>query len=104
MKKVALLTVVALLAGCAQLGSDSSASAATGNTTSTRMKACLFSEANSRYTAGTLFTNTIRETASDLVKTCTKKLALESAGISAESQTAAENIISNLKTLATTAQ
>ncbi len=102
MKKLAILTVAVLLAGCAQVASDSSTAAS--GTTSTRMKACMFSEANSRYTAGTLFTNTIRETATDLVKTCMKKLALESAGISAESQTAAENIISNLRTLATTAQ
>ncbi len=102
MKKFALLTVFALLAGCSQFSADSAAT--TGNTTSTRMKACMLSEANSRYTAGTLFTNSIRETASDLVKTCMKKLALESAGISAESQSAAENIISSLKTMATTVQ
>ena len=101
MKKLALLSVFVLLTGCSQFASESTA---TGNTTSSRMKACMLTEANSRYTAGTLFTNTIRETASDLVKTCMKKLALESAGISAESQATAESIISNLKTLATTAQ
>lgn len=102
MKKSILLACVLLLGACSEM------SAFTGNTATTadsssmaKMRTCLTAEAGSRYQAGTLFTNSIKETASDLVKTCTKKLALESVGISAESQSTAESIISNLKTLAT---
>ena len=101
MNKYVLLGFCVLgLAACADLSqytaADSSAPA------QTKMKACLLSEANTRLQAGTLFTNTIKATASDMVSTCTKKLMLESAGISEESQTAAQSIISNLKTLSGT--
>ena len=47
----------------------------------------------------TLFVNNVSETSKDITNTCLKKLALQAAGISEESQTAAENIINNLKTL-----
>lgn len=96
MKKMVMITVIGLLAACAQMGGAGEAS----DTTSAKMRACLMSEANSRYQAGTLFTNSIKATATDMVKTCSKKLALQAAGISAESQSTAENIISNLKNLA----
>ena len=65
----------------------------------TKMKACLVSDANTRLQAGTLFNKGIKETASDMVSVCMKKLALESAGISAESQSTAQAIISNLQNL-----
>ena len=97
MKKIFALASVALLSSCAQL--DSLQNTSTSDTTSAKMKACLLSEANSRYQAGTLFNNSVKETATDLVKTCMKNLALQSAGISTESQSTAENIINNLKTL-----
>ena len=95
MKKVILCGAFALLAGCADISQytnvDSNASM------KTRMKACMISEANSKFQAGTLFTNSISVTADEIVNTCIKKLALQSAGISAESQSTAETIISNLK-------
>jgi len=102
MKKSAILVAAALLCSCsqvAQLQSGSNTSSSEG--TMVRMRACLMSEANTRYQAGTLFTNSVKATATDMVKTCTKNLALEAAGISAQSQSAAENIITNLKNLAT---
>ena len=55
--------------------------------------------ANEKLQAGTLFTKSISETSDELVNTCLKKLALQAAGISEESQSAAESIIANLKTL-----
>ncbi len=97
MKKVFILASVVLLSSCAQMGSLQNASSS--DTVSSKMKACLASEASSRYQAGTLFTKSVKETATDLVKTCMKNLALQSAGISAESQSTAESIITNLKTL-----
>ena len=99
MKKYSVLAVALMLAACAEGQSFSSTSASSSGTTA-KMKACLMSEANSRYQAGTLFTNTVKATASDMVKTCAKNLALQATGISAETQSTAESIISNLKTLA----
>ena len=74
---------------------DSNASA------KTKMRACLISEANSRFQAGTLFTQSLSATSDELVSVCLKKLALESAGISQESQSTAQTIIQNLKNLGT---
>ena len=96
MKK--LLVACLLLAGCsADLSKyttvDANASA------KTKMRACLVSEANTRLQAGTLFNQGIRATADELVTVCVKKLALESAGISEESQSTAQSIIQNLKNL-----
>ena len=101
MKKIMLLASVALMCSCSEVTQWQSGTASTSDSTSVKMRACLMSEANSRYQAGTLFTNSIKATATDMVKTCTKNLALQAAGISAESQSTAESIISNLKNLAT---
>ncbi len=96
MKKALFLSLL-LLGGCAELSqyatADSNASA------KTKMRACLVSEANSRFQAGTLFTQSISATSDELVSVCLKKLALESAGISQESQSTASTIIQNLKNL-----
>ena len=98
MKKALALSLM-LLSGCAELSQyttvDSNASA------KTRMRACLISEANSRFQAGTLFTQSLSATSDELVSVCLKKLALESAGISQESQSTAQTIIQNLKNLGT---
>lgn len=99
MKKTFLIVSLAVLAACSDLSQyttvDSNASA------KTRMKACMISEANSRFQAGTLFTSGVSATADDIVNTCIKKLALQSAGISEESQSTAQNIINNLKNFGT---
>ena len=96
MKKFTLIASVLMLSACAEFASGTSGDAST----SAKVKSCLLSEAQSRYQAGTLFTNSVKATASDITKTCLKKLALESAGISAETQSTAESIISNLKSMA----
>lgn len=99
-KKVILCGTFILLAACANLSQytivDSNAS------TQTKMRACLISEANNKFQAGSLFTGTISATSEELVNTCLKKLALEAAGISEESQSTAATIISNLKNLGIT--
>jgi len=95
MKKYIVLSLIFLMTACAEMsnftGSDSSAKG--------KMQGCLMSEANTRLQAGTLFTNTVTATAKDMVSTCVKKLALQSAGISQESQSVAENIINNLRNM-----
>lgn len=97
MKKITFLIFLVSLVGCADLSQyttvDSNASA------QTKMKACIISEANNRLQNGTLFNGTIKDTAQDIVNDCLSNLALQSLGISAESQTTAENIISGLKNL-----
>lgn len=93
MKKIFLLSLLVLTA-CSQTSQTD-----TNTTTQTKMKACLISEANTRFQAGTLFTQSIRTTADDMVNTCLKKLALQAAGISEETQSTATSIIENLKNL-----
>ena len=63
----------------------------------------MVNEANSKFQAGTLFVQGISATADEIVNDCIKKLALQSAGISEESQSTAETIISNLKNWGTAA-
>ncbi|MBQ2886624.1 MAG: hypothetical protein IJE43_23130 [Alphaproteobacteria bacterium] len=101
MKKVLFSVAFLLLAGCsADLSKYTTVDA--NAPVKTRMRACMVAEANSRLQAGTLFTQGISATADELVEVCLKKLALESAGISAESQSTAQTIIQNLKNLGTT--
>lgn len=94
MKKLLLVTLLFLTAcnGVSQYATaDANASA------KTRMRACLVSEATSRFQAGTLFVQGLSATSDELVSICLRKLALESAGISAESQSTAQMIIQNLQ-------
>ncbi len=96
MKK--LLVACLLLAGCsADLSKYTTVDA--NASIKTKMRACLVSEANAKLQAGTLFNQGISATADELVTICVKKLALESAGISEESQSTAQSIIQNLKNL-----
>ena len=94
MKKIFLPAMLAVLFGCADLSKyttvDSNASA------KTKMRACMVSEANNKFQAGT----SVSVTADEIVNTCIKKLALQSAGISEESQSTAQTIITNLKNMA----
>lgn len=98
MKKIFLLATLAVLSGCTDLSKyttvDSNASV------KTKMRACMVSEANNKFQAGTLFSNSISATADEIVNTCIQKLALQSAGISEESQSTAQTIITNLKNMA----
>lgn len=96
MKKALVLSLM-LLSGCAELSQYATADSNAG--VKTRMRACLISEANSRLQAGTLFTQSVSATSDELVNVCLQKLALESAGISQESQSTAATIIQNLKNL-----
>jgi hypothetical protein len=98
MKKIFLLMAVTMIVGCAEVsnylpsGGDNSSARA-------KMQSCMLSDAQSRLQAGTLFNDTIYNTAKDLASTCAKKLALESMGISQQSQSDAVNIINNLKNM-----
>jgi hypothetical protein len=65
------------------------------------MRACLVSEATAKFQAGTLFTQGVSATADELVEICMQKLALQSMGISQESQSTAASIIQNLRNFGT---
>lgn len=100
MKKIILsLFLVFMVSACeniSQLASNSS-----DTSVKAKMHTCLVNEATSKYQAGTLFTQGISATAQELVGTCVKKLALQSAGIDAESQSMATSIIQNLQNFGT---
>ncbi len=98
MKKILFVGAALMLAACSNISQYATAEA--NAPVKTRMRACLVSEANAKLQNGTLFAAGISATADELVNTCLKKLALQSAGISAESQSTAETIISNLKNIA----
>ena len=91
------LFAVMVLGGCADLSKyttiDENASA------KTKMRACIISEANSKFQAGTLFSQSVSATADEIVNVCIQKLTLQSAGIDEESQSTAQNIINNLKNM-----
>jgi hypothetical protein len=99
MKKILLCMVLFMLSGCDTVSKYSTADA--NASIKTRMRACLVSEATARFQAGTLFTQGISATSDELVETCMKKLALQSAGISEESQSTAATIIQNLRNFGT---
>lgn len=103
-KLFAVLAVATALSACSSDGgfdlskymtADSNAS------TKTRLRACLISEANTKFQNGTLFANGLTATAQELSNTCIQKLALQSAGISSESQSMASTIIQNLQNYGT---
>ncbi len=97
MKKIYFLAVLLALSACENISQYTTTTA--DATPRQKMQACMLNEANTRLYNGTLFVNTVSETSKDITNTCLKKLALQAAGISEESQTAATNIINNLKTL-----
>ncbi len=99
MKKLFVLSALILATACSDLSQYTTVDA--NATARQKMQACMLSDANTRLNNGTLFTNSVSVTAKDIVNVCLKKLALESAGISAESQATATNIINNLKNLNT---
>lgn len=88
MKNILTLTTALLLAGCA---------ASEANTSNTALNICLTQKANAAIQDGTAFTTPIKTLAQNISKECLKKLALEKAGLSEESVTAAANVLTALK-------
>ncbi len=103
MKKYAILGIFCVLAACANASDGGFLSGLTTTDANAsvrqKMQSCMLAEAQSKFQAGTLFTNSLSATADELVATCAKKLALQSVGITEENKTAAEGIITNLKSM-----
>ena len=100
MKKILFcMATLLMLAGCEGISQYSTADA--NAPVKTRMRACLVSEATAKFQAGTLFAKGISATSDELVTICMKKLALQSVGISQESQSTAATIIQNLQNFGT---
>lgn len=96
MKKI-FLAIFVFLGACENISQYTAAPA--NASPRQKMQSCMLNEANNRLYNGTLFVNTVSATSKDIANTCIRKLALQAAGISEESQTAAVNIINNLKTI-----
>ncbi|MCM1322611.1 MAG: hypothetical protein NC218_00305 [Acetobacter sp.] len=95
MKKIFACLALLILVGCADTSKYSTADV--NAPMKTRMRACLISEATAKFQAGTLFVQGLSATSDELVSICLRKLALQSAGISEESQSTAQSIIQNLR-------
>ena len=103
-KLFAILAVATALTACSADGGLDLSKFATADSNApvkTRLRACLVSEANTKFHNGTLFASGLTATAQELSNTCIQKLALQSAGISSESQSMASTIIQNLQNYGT---
>lgn len=98
-KALFCLAVLFMLSGCDTVSQYATADA--NAPIKTRMRACLVSEATAKFQAGTLFTKGISAMSDELVTICMQKLALQSVGISQESQSTAAMIIQNLQNFGT---
>lgn len=104
MKKFAILSLVFALGACAESSSGGFLSSLTATDANSsvrqKMQACMLTEAQNKFQAGTLFSQGISATADELVATCAQKLALQSVGISEENKSTAVSIINSLKGMA----
>lgn len=102
-KLFAVLAVATALSACSSDGFDLSKFTTVDANASakTRLRACLISEANTKFQNGTLFAQGLTATAQELSGTCLKKLALQSAGLGSESESMASTIIQNLQNYGT---
>ena len=88
MKKILTLATALLLVGCA---------AGEANTSNTALNVCLTTKANAAIQDGSAFTTPVKTLAKNISTACLKQLALEKAGLSEESVTAATNVLNALK-------
>lgn len=103
-KIFAVLAVAGVLSACSSDGGFDLSRFATADANApvkTRLRACLLSEANAKFQNGTLFAKGITATADELTNTCVQRLALQSVGITSESQSMASTIIQNLQNYGT---
>ena len=98
MKKILLgISLIASLCACENLSGLAAATGGSDASMKAKLHSCLVNEASSRFQAGTLFNQGIVPTSKELAGTCIKKLALQSAGISEETQSMATSIIQNFQ-------
>ncbi len=90
MNKICIISLALLLAACAS---------GEANTSNTALNVCLTQKANAAIQDGTAFTTPIKTLAQNISKECLKKLALEKAGLSEESVSAATNVLTALKAM-----
>ena len=88
MKKIFLIMIAFALVGCA---------GQTADTSNTALNVCLTAKANAAIQDGTAFTTPIKTLAQNISTACLKQLALEKAGLSEESLSAATNVLAALK-------
>ena len=86
--KIIFCAIALFLAGCA---------ASTANTSNTALNVCLTQKANAAIQDGSAFTTPVKTLAQNISTTCLRQLALQKAGLSEESVTAATNVLNALK-------
>ena len=69
----------------------------TANTSNTSLNTCLTQKAYASLNDGSLFTTEVKTLAKNISTACLRQLALEKAGLSEESVTAATSVLSALK-------
>lgn len=74
-----------------------SACGTTANTSNASLNTCLTQKAYATLNDGTLFTTDVKTLAKNISTACLKQLALEKAGLSEESVTAATSVLNALK-------
>jgi len=87
MKKLLVVGLALALAACN----------GTANTSNASLNTCLTQKAYAALNDGSLFTTEIKTLAQNISTACLQKLALEKAGLSEESVTAATNVLTALK-------
>ena len=88
MKKMLISVTALLLSACA---------VQEANTSNTALNVCLTQKANAAIQDGTAFTTPVKTLAQNISSACLKQLALEKTGLSEESLTAAQNVLTALK-------
>ncbi|MGN0919938.1 MAG: hypothetical protein ACI4OR_04210 [Alphaproteobacteria bacterium] len=88
MKKICVLATSLLLGACAAGGA---------NTSNTALNVCLTQKANAAIQNGRAFVVPVKTLSQEISSACLKQLALEKAGLSGESVTAAQNVLTALK-------
>ena len=88
MQKILITTTALLLTACAMQEA---------NTSNTALNVCLTQKANAAIQDGTAFTTPVKTLAKDISTACLKQLALEKAGLSEESLSAATSVLAALK-------
>lgn len=87
MRKLLVLGVALALSACGT----------TANTSNNSLNACLTQKAYAALNDGSLMTTEIKTLATNISSACLKQLALEKAGLSEESVTAATSVLTALK-------
>ncbi len=93
MKKIIFGCSLILIAACSHVSDLTNVDA----NEKYNMQSCIMTEAQSKYSEGTLFNNTVSSTAQSIVSNCSTQYAVSSTGMNSEYTSMAESIINSMK-------